>query len=346
MNLPKRYNSYSEVDGKFFIPSLQRDLMPVQVSKMREHIKEMKSQNEEPIFGAIDIVEFNNKMYCIDGQHRLKALELEYKENNLNIPFTCMIYQANSKEKLQLIFKIRNMNIPLPDYLVSSDNDSKKELLKEIQKNISVKKGFELSKSSRPYINITNYMNQLSQSKIINILTNINDFNKMYDYINTQNKKLIADEKYRKKNKISDNMINKWYEFDNYNGIDLNFPWFSTDVNLELIDSILRERNSTISIEHKMEDESKYLDTKRKKFSQIERQKIWHTYIGSNKGQVLCPLCRINTIEPLNYVVGHVLSLNNGGSNDISNLRPICSLCNNSMATKDMDINNYSIEGI
>jgi hypothetical protein len=350
MNLPHRFKDWSEIDGKVFIPSIQRDLMPTQVDKMKTHIIQRKSVQKEPIFGAIDIVNFNNKLYCIDGQHRLKALEDTYKINNISVAFTCMIYTADTAEELQLIFKTRNMGIPLPDFLLNTDNN-KKELLKEIQREISVKKGFETSKANRPYINITIYMNNISNSKIIESLTSIDDFRRLYDYINAANKVLVADIKYRKKLKITDNMVQKWYEFDNYHGIDLNFPYYSSENYLSTLNSFLSNVKVTaMDIDYKDDTKSETFDKSHKieriKFTAAQRQQIWHTHIGASKGQILCPLCRINTIEPLNYVIAHVISLNNGGNNDIENLRPLCSICNSSMSSKNLDLEKYSIEGI
>ena len=47
-------------------------------------------------------------------------------------------------------------------------------------------------------------------------------------------------------------------------------------------------------------------------------------------------LCGSETISK-KFDCGHMTAVANGGSNDISNLKPICSSCNKSMGTKNMD---------
>jgi 5-methylcytosine-specific restriction endonuclease McrA len=38
----------------------------------------------------------------------------------------------------------------------------------------------------------------------------------------------------------------------------------------------------------------------------------------------------------MDFEVGHILAVSNGGNDEISNLRPICSVCNKSMGSKNM----------
>ena len=66
------------------------------------------------------------------------------------------------------------------------------------------------------------------------------------------------------------------------------------------------------------------------------RQTVWNTYIGENIGKIKCPMCQQNDIQPFQFHCGHVIARSKGGQVDASNLRPICSLCNNSMYNHNM----------
>jgi hypothetical protein len=61
---------------------------------------------------------------------------------------------------------------------------------------------------------------------------------------------------------------------------------------------------------------------------------VWTTYIGEGEGSFIC-VCG-SKITPLSFEVGHVQASSKKGTNDISNLRPICSICNKSMGTTNM----------
>ena len=66
------------------------------------------------------------------------------------------------------------------------------------------------------------------------------------------------------------------------------------------------------------------------------RNTVWRIY----HDQSICGLCFCCGIEEIsigNFECGHVISRKDGGSDSILNLRPICSLCNKSMGTTNMD---------
>jgi 5-methylcytosine-specific restriction endonuclease McrA len=46
--------------------------------------------------------------------------------------------------------------------------------------------------------------------------------------------------------------------------------------------------------------------------------------------------CKKTTIKNTEFDCGHVMSERNGGGQEITNLRPICSSCNKSMGTTNM----------
>ncbi len=50
-----------------------------------------------------------------------------------------------------------------------------------------------------------------------------------------------------------------------------------------------------------------------------------------------CPCCKTEPITRGNFVCGHIISEKRGGETNVQNLRPICSQCNSSMGTQNMD---------
>jgi hypothetical protein len=85
-----------------------------------------------------------------------------------------------------------------------------------------------------------------------------------------------------------------------------------------------KERNG------KMEKEKKEVIKKKIKID------VWNTYVDQNVIKHRCLCCKKAWIENTNFHCGHVISENNGGTLEISNLRPICAACNYSMGTENM----------
>jgi small GTP-binding protein len=76
------------------------------------------------------------------------------------------------------------------------------------------------------------------------------------------------------------------------------------------------------------------------------RRSVWNKYIGQGSGLVKCFCCKDKDITPFDFECGHITAVSMGGATNIENLRPICSLCNKSMGSKNMfsfmDENNYN----
>lgn len=76
--------------------------------------------------------------------------------------------------------------------------------------------------------------------------------------------------------------------------------------------------------------------TKKERIPATVRNIVWVTHFQtSKKGQ--CWLCKVEDISSANFECGHVVSEKNGGKPTIDNLRPICSFCNKSVGTMNME---------
>ena len=58
-----------------------------------------------------------------------------------------------------------------------------------------------------------------------------------------------------------------------------------------------------------------------------------HSNFNSSIGNCFC--CQ-DEIDSKHFECGHVIAKSKGGDTSIDNLRPVCSLCNKSMGTKNM----------
>lgn len=77
----------------------------------------------------------------------------------------------------------------------------------------------------------------------------------------------------------------------------------------------------------------------RKSLPKALRQQVWIKYYGTVYYENKCFVdwCK-NIITPFNFEVGHNIPYSKSGTDNIDNLRPICSQCNKSMG------NNYTID--
>jgi len=66
------------------------------------------------------------------------------------------------------------------------------------------------------------------------------------------------------------------------------------------------------------------------------KDQLWDNIYGSSAGEGNCYVCS-NKINSKKFDCGHIIAVSAGGTNDITNLKPICSSCNKSMGTKNME---------
>ena len=66
------------------------------------------------------------------------------------------------------------------------------------------------------------------------------------------------------------------------------------------------------------------------------KAQLWKCYF-KNKGKGKCYCCDEKILSLGSWEAGHVIAQKYGGGDEIDNLRPVCSTCNKSMGTMNMD---------
>ena len=93
--------------------------------------------------------------------------------------------------------------------------------------------------------------------------------------------------------------------------------------------SITNEEVKSITAAHKP-------TARRRQLPSSVRDSVWNNYIGEDINKHRCLCCKKGIITNRYFHVGHVISVKNGGTDEINNLRPICPPCNHSMGTTNM----------
>lgn len=76
---------------------------------------------------------------------------------------------------------------------------------------------------------------------------------------------------------------------------------------------------------------------KKTRIPAVLKTHVWNKYIGEDLGKAKCTCCKLSDITQRSFHCGHVISEASGGSTSLDNLRPVCSSCNLSMGTMNMD---------
>jgi len=76
---------------------------------------------------------------------------------------------------------------------------------------------------------------------------------------------------------------------------------------------------------------------KKKSIPKVVKDLSWNKWIGDDVAKAKCLCCNVNEIKMSSFHCGHIIAEANGGSTTVDNLRPICSACNLSMGTENMN---------
>jgi hypothetical protein len=311
----------------FEIPNIQRIHDKEKVSEICEYqIEYFKKHSRFNFLGVMIVNTINREtFFIIDGQHRYLALKKLIDANYCPEIFIqlCII---DTEEELRANYNIVNQNTPLPQFPENTD----KNLVEDTYTHFLNKydKMFKTSlRPQRPFVNkvifqeaiafISNKFAIQTQGPIIKLIEDFNSMISEWDPSNYPRTKTITP----KMLKLCEE--NKFF-LGLYTGkmVDYCYDWVREMVKFKT-GEILKSSSSS---------EKEY---KKKKIPPVKRKKIWENYIG-NKASDVCTCCRETEISMLNYDCGHIVAESEGGTLEISNLRPICKSCNSSMGTTNM----------
>lgn len=301
------------------IPEYQRTLNENHVNHIYNDIKTKFEKNEQPILsGVIQLVTVSDKKefkYIIDGNHRLTAFIKYYDEDKQTRDFNIVVNEItlNTEKEAQNLFDQVNKTFPV---LLTKIPSSNINIICNYFFNTYKSIFKDSDKPQRPHISKIKFQDTIkefledknidekykTQNSLINKIEEFNKTltigNKIYEYKNTNDKKFTD---------IYEKGLEKKFVLGIYI-YKIGKTW------LKDIFNIKEKKKTNIPSKRKTE--------------------VWEKYIGEYKG--LCMICNKTPIKSTEFECCHVVSEYNGGSIDISNLRPGCSSCNKSMNKSNM----------
>jgi hypothetical protein len=289
--------------------------------------------NEEkpiiPIYQREFIEERINYFYNIIIKYVIKNKEEELKD--YPVPFLNMIYCSKYENKVYILDGQHRYKAYLQYY---------NETQKDFNIIINVKECYSIDE-------IKEYFKELNNNFISeNLVLEDNKIEKAKEiklYMKLKyNKHLSNSEVPRYPNINLDSFCN--YLINTFSDLTTNIIFEKMEMLNEEVKNYLREENNEL-YEQARRKQGFYLsylfiknenEQKRKKIPTSARHKLWRKYFN-DKINGSCYVCNVDiTID--NFHAGHIISVRNGGSNNINNLKVICSLCNLSMGFLNLEI--------
>jgi len=296
-------------------PGIQRELMEDHVDEIVRFQQQYYEKNGFYVFpNCLQFCSLKGQMYCIDGQHRYNAIKKLYSNDRLfDWTIDIEITECASQNEMIELFRIINMNKPVPEFLKTAD-ETKVDLINGIRDYIKrAYPGYVKStaKPQRPNINVDIFMNEMIKRYPLDQFKTLEEFIEWFESQNETQREFL--ENMRHLEAVSKNLASIEMGTKTRSGKRFYLGCY-------------------------------WLDTVQNRVSAQTRHKCWRAFYSqipdsekTPEGDVMCPCCDFHFINQGSFEAGHIRSFKNGGSDDISNLRPVCSACNKSMGIMDMD---------
>lgn len=325
------------LDQKILIPCEQRIRDDLKVNEIIEY-QEKYYKKGNHCFNFIGLINIHyckkdNKNYLVDGQHRFRAMEILYnKFNYKSFYVTIEVIEVKDIEELKENYALINKNTELPEF--------PEETNKNVVDNVcnyffnENKIIWTLKKRQiRPYLNKNNFQEAIAYLSVklkesFGYELDEEDLKKIVSEKNDQMSSWTV-EGYTKQIR----KIKKWPEFleickKNYFFLGM-YNYINEEYCYDWVKDIIKQYTG--------EELKKQKTVRKKRIPKKKREEVW-TY---NNGKSLVADCFCCGIKQLNgmgsWECGHIKSEANGGGLNTDNLKPICSGCNKSMSSKNMN---------
>ena len=320
-------NSSNICSDKLSKPDCQRLLCNDQVNKIYNYqIDHYEKYGEFFFTNPITIGILNEKYYIIDGQHRLKCIEmLNYK---CQFDVLINVLQIDSEDELDKKYIAINQNIPVP---LPENIEDWKLFGRHVEEYISNNYSVYFSNSEKPNspnFNKQKFIEYINENKIADkVNNNFVTFNKEIENLNEYYKNTYSVSILKNFNRNIIKQIEKSKAKQPHNPLLL-----SLYKNFEWVDRIVYKLTENVSYENMEHLPKDY----RVKIKPKLKREVWGKYFeDSLKGN--CIVC-VNEIDYDNFHCGHIKSVFYGGETTLSNLEPICASCNLNMGTQDLNV--------
>ena len=309
------------------LPPFQRIKNEHHANEMYENVKLYYETHRDVVFtGSISVGSYpeKNEYIVFDGQHRLHVLAKLCKV----FPEIQMLsirvdrYLINTEEEMYKLYSIINQNVPVQLFrgLMASC------AAPAIEKWFTDKFGTYCKDSDKPTmlnINVKQALRRMEtfglfqRMKVTDLIESIQRLNTFYGSRTAEEWTrwgITIDEKRRQQ------LAKTTTPF--YLGLFRHYEW------------VLRLEADPMEIEH---CSSTVLAKKRDALPKKIKMEVWNKrYTNQMTGQCYC--CEEELTYQKGYHCGHIVSVYNGGSNEIANLEVVCSTCNEDMGTMHMEL--------
>ena len=299
-----------ELSPHFKLPSCQAELDPIRVSEI--YASYLRNPEYMAFKNTIVLaaVTAQNTMYTVDGQHRLRMVEM----HDVDEMFTVVVYNIGSDAEMNAIFVEVNKDSLKSEGFVSMGIDSQQRLA-ELGEKMSTNYSSLFASEKKTKIDRVRTMRAfLAELEKTTYLDRFDAIEEVVLDLDNANDAFC-----RALSAVPESAI---YAVDQ--------PAFQQKfmpplVHCNFVD-FLNDRAVVPSYDGK---------NKREAVTAKDRKEVWKIeFQAATQGK--CPVgCGVVLVrdEKNGWDCGHVVSHKNGGREDVSNLRPICKNCNGKMGT-------------
>lgn len=320
----------------FVIPNIQRDIEEDKVLGIKNKFIEKWKKNENYFIHhgfTISLCAIKNnfkEFYVIDGQHRLEAIS-QLEEYKFTVFVRIML--CDSLNEMINDFKYININSNIALNYQFFEGKFLNSTILEVRDTLKryFKNGFNRNNNPKSKVmHINEFLKILDINKVKELYNNrgieFSDnkylLNSLLEINEEIKNKFDLEFKENKRYYIDLRTFNKVYGKNGKPGTN----FFLSLRNINWQDKLFKNKK----IEYKS------IAYKKKKIPKSVRTKLFDLTFGVETNMSTCYVCS-SRITRATFEAGHIIAEHLGGSNNISNLKCICSGCNKSMGTRNLE---------
>ena len=280
------------------IPVCQRQYIEERVQEIYDSIVANKNEKFNiPYLGFIHCGILNRRLYILDGQHRYRAMKKYYDETKKDFLINYIVKFCSVEKELRDFFRSLNNNYNLHDIIL---NDEDLDISSEIKKHINEKYSRHISPSENPRLSNIN-LDQICSYFIVNKIVPLSQFHELTQKFEELNSRVYSEFSENKSESVK-----------------------------KIIEDANKKQKLYISLLFYKEV------PKRTNIPKSIRIQLWNLEIGKDKMIGKCNVCS-EDISFNDFHAGHVVSVKNGGSDKLDNLKILCPNCNLSMSSCNLE---------